>query len=46
MSKLTTLSVSVEVWTEVKNRKKLGVTTDDVLREALGIQNKENREDA
>ena len=37
MGKKTTLFVSVEVWEEVKNRKQLGQTTDDVLRIALEL---------
>jgi len=37
MGRKTTLFVTQEVWAEVKNRKKLGQTTDDVLREALEL---------
>ena len=44
MNKKTTLYVSKEVWQEVKKRKDLGDTTDDILRVALELpENKEEK---
>ena len=37
MRKMVCLSVTKTVWKEIKDRKKLEMTTDDVLRNALGL---------
>jgi hypothetical protein len=43
MEKKTTLTVTKEVWEEIKKRKDLGDTTDDVLRKALELPKKEDQ---
>lgn len=42
--KKTTLLVTKEVWKEVKDRKELGETTDDVLRKALELPPREQED--
>jgi len=41
MGRKTTLYVSEDVWKEVKTRKQLGETVDDVLRRILDLPVKE-----